>query len=223
MSECIKHWQDRHLHYWDEALKAKYTAPGKPYQVKEFNKIFQGYNAVSDIPSILFVDELLAAYPKAKVILTNRDVDRWLKSMDSTFYAVMRWRTMGVVAYLDPALLRPYWSLLYIVMDTWTGGNWKDQQALRQGFLDHYKHVRAAVPENRILEFKSEDGWEPLCSFLQKPIPTDVPYPHVNEGVGVVQLHAFLYWIRLAKALGRMATVGAPILVAIAATWWYLA
>lgn len=44
MSECIKHWQDRHLHYWDEALKAKYTAPGKPYQVKEFNKIFQGYN-----------------------------------------------------------------------------------------------------------------------------------------------------------------------------------
>ncbi|KAL8853086.1 MAG: hypothetical protein Q9221_002117 [Calogaya cf. arnoldii] len=178
--------------------------------------------AVSDIPSILFVDDLLAAYPKAKVILTNRDVDRWLKSMDSTFYAVMRWRTMGLVAYLDPAFLGPYWSLLHIVMSVWTGGNWKNQQALRQGFLNQYKHVRATVPENRILDFKSEDGWEPLCNFLQKPVPTDVPYPHVNEEVGVVQLHAFLYWIRLAKALGRMATVGAPILVAIAAVWWYL-
>ncbi|CAL8575126.1 hypothetical protein XPA_001069 [Xanthoria parietina] len=66
MSECIKHWPDRHLHYWDEALKAKYTAQGKPYQVEEFNKIFKGYNAVSDIPSILFVDDLLAAYPKQK-------------------------------------------------------------------------------------------------------------------------------------------------------------
>lgn len=120
------------------------------------------------------------------------------------------------------ALLGPYWSLLHIVMGIWTGGNWKDQQALRRGFLDHYKHVRAAVPENRILEFRSEDGWEPICSFLQQPVPKDVPYPHVNEGVGVVQLHAFLYWIRLAKALGRMATVGAPILVAIAAIWWYL-
>ena len=161
--------------------------------------------------------------------------------MDSTFYAVMRWRTMGLVAHLDPvnlweitsldrvklmrrqALLGPYWSLLHIVMGIWTGGNWKDQQALRRGFLDHYKHVRAAVPENRIfLEFRSEDGWEPICSFLQKPVPKDVPYPHINEGVGVVQLHAFLYWMRLAKALGRMATVGAPILVATAAIWWYL-
>ncbi|KAL8670982.1 MAG: hypothetical protein Q9168_004496 [Polycauliona sp. 1 TL-2023] len=102
MSECIKHWPDQHLHYWDEALKAKYRSQGRPYRIKEFNKIFKGYTAVSDIPSILFVDELLAAYPKAKIILTNRDADSWLKSMDSTFYAVLRWRTMGMVASLDP-------------------------------------------------------------------------------------------------------------------------
>ena len=107
-------------------------------------------------------------------------------------------------------------------MNVWTGGNWKNQQALRQGFLDHYKHVRAVVPQDRILEFEPKDGWKPLCGFLQKPVTTDVPYPHVNEGAGVVQLHAFLYWIRLAKALGRMAVAGAPVLVAVGAVWWYV-
>jgi len=44
MSECIKHWPDQHLHYWDEALKAKYRGQGKPYQVAEFNKIFKDYD-----------------------------------------------------------------------------------------------------------------------------------------------------------------------------------
>lgn len=106
-------------------------------------------------------------------------------------------------------------------MGVWTNGNWKDQQALRQGFLDHYAHVRAVVPKDRLLEFKSEDGWEPLCHFLQKPIPESTPYPHVNEGVGVVKLHAFLYWIRLVKALGRIGGSLGFLVVAMYAIWHY--
>jgi len=42
----------------------------------------------------MFVDELLAAYPSAKVILTNRNVDTWLESMNKTFYVVTGWKTM---------------------------------------------------------------------------------------------------------------------------------
>ena len=50
----------------------------------------------------MFVDELVAAYPNAKVILTNRDVDNWLRSMNNTFYAVLGWSSMNVLAVLDP-------------------------------------------------------------------------------------------------------------------------
>lgn len=32
-----------------------------------------------DIPAALFVEELVEAYPDAKVILTVRDVDSWYK------------------------------------------------------------------------------------------------------------------------------------------------
>ena len=120
-------------------------------------------------------------------------------------------------------LLGPYWSLIHILMSVWTRGNWKDQQALRQGFYDHYAHVRAAVPKDRLLEFKSEDGWEPLCKFLQKPTPKNIPYPHLNDGNGVVKLHAFLYWIRLAKALGRIGgTLGAILVVVWAVSWYWV-
>ena len=42
--------------------------------------------AVTDIPCVLFSDELLSAYPDAKVILTSRDVDSWLVSMKQVFY-----------------------------------------------------------------------------------------------------------------------------------------
>ena len=52
----------------------------------------------------MFVDELVTAYPEAKVILTNRDVDSWLRSMNNTFYAVLGWPSMNLLAVLDPVI-----------------------------------------------------------------------------------------------------------------------
>lgn len=60
------------------------------------------------------------------------------------------------------------------------------------------------------------------ADFLQKPTPKDIPYPHLNDGNGVVKLHAFLYWIRLAKAVGRIGGTLGAILVAFWAVSWYL-
>lgn len=36
------------------------------------------------------------------------------------------------------------------------------------------------VPKQQLLIMKLEDGWEPLCKFLGKPIP-DIPFPQVND------------------------------------------
>ncbi|KAM6537998.1 hypothetical protein FALCPG4_003887 [Fusarium falciforme] len=38
-------------------------------------------------------------------------------------------------------------------------------------------------PKERLLEWSVEDGWEPLCEFLGKPVP-DEPFPHENAAVG---------------------------------------
>ena len=49
--------------------------------------------------------------------------------------------------------------------------------------LEHCNMIRGLVPKERLLEWTVEDGWEPLCIFLEKPVP-DEPFPHVNAGAG---------------------------------------
>jgi len=40
--------------------------------------------------------------------------------------------------------------------------------------------VRELAAE-RMLEFRVEEGWEPLCRFLGKEIPEGVEFPNVDE------------------------------------------
>ncbi len=49
--------------------------------------------------------------------------------------------------------------------------------------LEHCNMIRGLVPQDRLLEWTVEDGWEPLCEFLGKPVP-DEPFPHVNAAAG---------------------------------------
>jgi hypothetical protein len=39
--------------------------------------------------------------------------------------------------------------------------------------------VRELVPADRLLVFKPSDGWEPLCDFLNIPVPA-TPFPRSN-------------------------------------------
>ena len=50
----------------------------------------------------MFVDELLAAYPEAKVVLTERDVESWMVSMNKTFYELFSWKSFYYLAPLEP-------------------------------------------------------------------------------------------------------------------------
>lgn len=44
---------------------------------------------------------------------------------------------------------------------------------------EHEAMIKGLVPKERLLEWYIEDGWEPLCKFLGKPVP-NVPFPHAN-------------------------------------------
>lgn len=50
----------------------------------------------------MFTDELLAAYPNAKVILTERDIDSWTASMENTFFRLFSWTSFYYLAPLEP-------------------------------------------------------------------------------------------------------------------------
>lgn len=56
---------------------------------------------MTDAPCVIFSDELLSAYPNAKVILTNRDPDSWLRSMDASYYKILSWNYWRILAAVD--------------------------------------------------------------------------------------------------------------------------
>jgi hypothetical protein len=46
-------------------------------------------------------------------------------------------------------------------------------------FERHNQAVRDGIPAQRLLIYDAGAGWEPLCTFLDRPVP-DEPYPHRN-------------------------------------------
>ena len=42
------------------------------------------------------------------------------------------------------------------------------------------EEVKRTVPKERLLVFEAKDGWQPLCDFLDVPIP-EGPFPHLND------------------------------------------
>ena len=47
-------------------------------------------------------------------------------------------------------------------------------------FEDHIAEVKAGLPPERLLVFQVKEGWEPLCAFLDVPVP-DEPFPRLND------------------------------------------
>lgn len=66
---------------WLRALASKFPDEGShqkgTFGKKEWDQLLGHCQAVTDFPAVLFARELIQAYPEAKVILTNRDVDSW--------------------------------------------------------------------------------------------------------------------------------------------------
>ncbi|KAJ4257364.1 hypothetical protein NW762_008483 [Fusarium torreyae] len=210
------------LGLWREALEAKFHGKGKPWGREEFDKILGGYDAVADVPAICFVEELVAAYPEAKVVLTQRDVDSWLRSMDSTGGRVLRWPLWPTLSKWDPALAGPFWEFAKKVMPAnfRTMHDFSENSPARQAFFDHYELVRKTVPADRLLEFRVQQGWEPLCKFLGEPVP-ETEFPNLNDAKQFVFAHSMMWWIAFAKMVGKgsLMTAVAGIFASMAVFW----
>ncbi|KAF2192225.1 hypothetical protein K469DRAFT_694357 [Zopfia rhizophila CBS 207.26] len=58
------------------------------FTAEEFDQVFGGYDALTDMPIAVLAAELVQAYPDAKVILNRRkDIDAWYNSTIATIMA----------------------------------------------------------------------------------------------------------------------------------------
>lgn len=181
------------------------------------------------MPCANHADELLAAYPEAKVVLTTRDPDKWLSSMETSFYDILSSPLWSLAPYILPvhapsslnsgaiddqgarqdspqlighcSKLYSSRNMLLLGLANWTSGIPYSRTALRAGFIAHNEHIRNIVPRERLLEFTPKEGWEPLFSFLEKEVPNE-PFPHVNAGSNTYRLFVAGFVIGLIKAYG---------------------
>ena len=66
--------------------------------------------------------------------------------------------------------------ILFIIISALTS----EESRLRQAYRKHNSYVKSRVPAEDLLVWKVKDGWEPLCKFLNCPIP-EGPIPHDNR------------------------------------------
>ncbi|KAH7310497.1 P-loop containing nucleoside triphosphate hydrolase protein [Stachybotrys elegans] len=163
---------------WMDALTAKYDGKGKPFTREDWDQLLGNAQAVCDWPSIAFAKELIEAYPEAKVVLTNRDVNSWHASTMKTVYWRVTDHELRWLSHLDWAASM-YYPMLKKFFDTFFEGDFPNKG--KDIFNRHYAEVRSLVPKDRLLEYRVTDGWEPLCKFLEEPVPKDCPFPNVND------------------------------------------
>ncbi|KAL4998608.1 hypothetical protein BDV10DRAFT_184993 [Aspergillus recurvatus] len=141
-------------------------------------KLLQGCEVTLEVPGSACLPDLLEMYPDAKVILTERtSAAVWLRS----------WRGFGIDLRSDCFRWVGYWVPGVVAANDLYRG-WMQLAAERFGveaepseelYHAHSAWVKSIVPQERLLVFKCQDGWGPLCEFLGRQRPN--PFPHGNE------------------------------------------
>ncbi|KAJ4210667.1 hypothetical protein NW759_013209 [Fusarium solani] len=175
------HFGDNEM--WQDAIDRKFFGKGDPFDREQFDQLLHSFGAVSsDTPAIAFAEDLIAAYPEAKVVLVERDIDEWYESYMHAIIGNMFHLFSTLVYHLDRAYIHPIGKVQKSVVAGWAGIRSRRDAELkaRDKYRQHYAMVRELTPPERLLEFKLEDGWDPLCKFLGKEIPKS-KFPRLNE------------------------------------------
>jgi hypothetical protein len=152
-----------------------------------WDEIFDGFQSTVDWPGAFFYKDLVDAYPEAKVLLSVRDAEGWERSMRETIWGVLYGDILirhmsSARTHVDPKwhgyieLMREMWQRSGLMM----GDQDVDPDWMRTAMERYNEEVQETVPADRLLVWSAGDGWEPLCEFLEVPVP-DTPLPHLND------------------------------------------
>lgn len=188
------------------------STPGQKLTAEDFDTVLGSSVGVCDLFAAEFAPELIAAYSDAKVILnTRRDLDAWHKSMQATmgyfdrnpvdwdwvkswFCGELFWIRQAMCRTMMPAFFRGSFA---------SNGKWVYEQ--------HVAMVRGlGLPEERLLEWSVEDGWEPLCRFLGRDVP-DIEFPNGNPPQAWAERIAVTTAEYHARAVRNMTLFGAVV------------
>ncbi|KAK5989503.1 hypothetical protein PT974_11026 [Cladobotryum mycophilum] len=194
--------EDAYVRLWCDLMANRHD---KPVLMKLLREATAGFVAVTDVPPIYFLPELLELYPDAKVVLVTRDPDRWLRSMEPLIRAAEspQWILKTLLWPCRTWRWAPVWVQHVLDVNMERVG----VQFTRDQILRYNDWVRHHVPPENLITMELSQGWEPLAKFLDKPVPQE-PFPHANDSaalnakVRTIFLSAGLVWAGILCGVG---------------------
>lgn len=152
----------------------------------DLTSMLEGFESAVDWPACAYWEQIAKEFPDAKIVLTVRDPDSWYRSMQEMQ------RSGGEVfgsAANDPAASAETRAAMLRLGDLvnrviWFGtfrGRFANAEHAKKVFTEHNQYVQEVVPADRLLVFRAEQGWGPLCEFLEVPEPVGKPFPRLND------------------------------------------
>lgn len=196
--------QPGHLQAWHEFVSGR--AP------MDWKTIFKDYEATVDFPACIYYQELLREFPDAKVVLNVRDPERWFDSFMTLQRTTDRLR---VFRFIPKA--RRFLSFVDLLLGKVFNCP-RDRDHCINVFNRHNQEVQESVPEDRLLVFRVQQGWEPLCKFLGCEVPEGIPFPHLNEGKETIEA---LARERVIGPWFRKAFIAVGVGAGLFLMWWF--
>ncbi len=135
---------------------------------EQLEKNLLKYDAFTHVPLATMYRELDRRFPDSKFILNVRDQESWLQSCEK-WWAVTKSARKGFAREIP---LRIY------------GTDRFDREIFRSVYDRHLndvsRHFAGREHALLILDICGGEGFEKLCPFLGKPVPTQ-PFPHDNS------------------------------------------
>lgn len=152
-------------------MGSKYFENQKDGNYESIFELVGKYDAFEDRPwnHTDFYKHLDKKFPNSKFILTIRDVNNWIESYH-------RWETK--------INLRSQW--FYNLVSNYCYGIddfLSDENLMRQKYIERNNQIIEYFRNSNnllILDLEKNDGWEKLCSFLNKSVP-EKSFPHLNK------------------------------------------
>ncbi len=158
--EQVQHWQ---------AVAAGDTV--------DWNTVFEGYHSQIDWPGAHVWRDLSETFPNAKVVHSVRPEESWWNSFSKTIGKFLAtYKEMP----LPPHVSAMADAMMEVIARQTFDGQFADRTTALAAYRKRTEQVRAAIPPERLLVFDVAEGWEPLCHFLDTPVPNG-PFPHLNK------------------------------------------
>ncbi|HEY9038101.1 MAG TPA: sulfotransferase [Roseovarius sp.] len=143
----------------------------------DWARVFEDYNSQVDFPGAAYWQDLAIAFPEAKVIHTERPEEDWWASYSNTIGKFFANRSS---LPLPPPIAAIFETMDHVVIKRVFGG--LDRETSITAYRRNNEKVRATIPAGRLLIFTPSEGWEPLCGFLDVPVPaTEFPRSNARD------------------------------------------